>query len=338
MNTKTSSNGKRMAAKAADVCPHCDGMGFVIPNVRQDDPRFGRAVPCVCKRSEIEANRLDRLAQVSQLGALKNLQFDSFMPDGIGLPPAKARNLQTAYNTAELFSKDPDGWLVLRGGYGSGKTHLAAAIANAQLAAGKPVLFINTPDLLDHLRATYNPSSPVSYDERFAQVRNASLLILDALGSHNGSEWAQEKLYQIFNYRYNARLATVITTNEPIDAIEVRIRSRLSDLSFVQMVTILAPDFRRGGVYQEESELSTLHLHQDKTFSRFNLRQHELPRTQSANLARALEVAQAFAAEPKHWLVLNGHAYGNGKTHLAAAIANAANERGDAVLLVVVPD
>ena len=48
---------------------------------------------------------------------------------------------------------------MLLGGYGCGKTHLAAAIANFRLALGHPVLFVVVPDLLDHLRATYAPNS-----------------------------------------------------------------------------------------------------------------------------------------------------------------------------------
>jgi DNA replication protein DnaC len=332
-STKTSSNGK-----VDDVCPHCNGMGFVIPNVPPVDPRFGRAVACACKQTEIEQNRSDRLFQLSQLGALTHCTFANFSPDGIGLPPQKALNLRRAHERTLAFAQEPNGWMVLKGGYGCGKTHLAAAIANHRLALGQPVIFANVPDLLDHLRATYSPGSTVSYDERFDQVRSAQLLILDDLGTQSNSPWAQEKLYQIFNYRYNARLPTVITTNEELEAIEIRIRSRLSDLSFVQMVAILAPDFRRGGVYQEESDLSSLHLHPEKTFERFSLRDDELTRTHASNLRKAFDTARTFAEKPEDWLVLNGTAFGNGKTHLAAAIANKASRNGESVLFIVVPD
>jgi DNA replication protein DnaC len=275
---------------------------------------------------------------MSQLGALQNYTFSTFAPEGIGLPPAKERNLKNAFIQAKTFAKQPDGWMILKGGYGCGKTHLAAAIANYQLEHGKPVLFVNTPDLLDHLRGTYSPNSPVTYDEQFEKVRNAPLLVLDDLGAQSATDWAQEKLYQIFNYRYNARLPTVITTNTELESIEIRIRSRMSDLSFVQIVTILAPDFRRGGIYQEESDLSSLHLHNDKRFDTFNLRTNELTSKTSSNLRRGMDMAHAFAADPRGWLVLQSNNYGNGKTHLAAAIANEVSSRGESVLFIVVPD
>ena len=251
---------------------------------------------------------------------------------------AKQRNLRLAYERALEYADRPEGWLVFKGGYGCGKTHLAAAIANYRLALGYPVLFVNTPDLLDHLRAAYSPNTTVNYDSRFDEVRNAPLLILDDLGTQSNTEWAQEKLYQIFNYRYNARLPTVITTNVELESVEIRIRSRMVDPSLVQIIHIAAPDFRRAGVDQDQSDLSTLNLHGDKRFDNFDLRQGELPGGQAENLRRALNTAKAFAENPSDWLVFNSIAYGNGKTHLAAAIANEVANQGEAVLFVVVPD
>jgi len=282
--------------------------------------------------------RAGRLLKMSQLGALHHCTFDTFFPGGIGLTPAKQRNLRQAYDRALAYAKEPSGWLVFKGGYGSGKTHLAAAIANQCISDSLPVIFVNTPDLLDHLRATFSPTSATGYDERFEQMRNAPLLVLDDLGSQANSEWGQEKLYQIFNHRYNAQLPTVITTNEELEAIEIRIRSRMVDPSLVQIITLLAPDFRRAGVDQDQSDLSSLNHHGDKTFSAFSTREDELPANQAKNLERAVDTAKAFAHQPSDWLVFNSIAYGNGKTHLAAAIANHVSNLGEPVLFVVVPD
>jgi DNA replication protein DnaC len=290
-----------------------------VPAVGPEDPGFGRAVPCTCRAAELEARRHDQLMQMSQLGALTESTFNTFIPEGHGLNEAKRRNLRIAFETAQTYAHQPNGWLVLKGGYGCGKTHLAAAIANHRLAEGEPVLFVNTPDLLDHLRSAYSPNAETGYDARFDQVRNAPLLVLDDLGTQSNTEWAQEKLYQIFNYRYNARLPTVITTNAELESLEPRIRSRVVDPSLVQVVHILAHDFRGTGIGKDHSDLSTLNLHGDKTFDNFDVRESELPRAESDNLRRALQTARDFAADPHDWLVFNSIAYGNGKTHLAAS-------------------
>lgn len=342
MNSKTSSNGKPDLELDEGLgkpdCPHCQGLGYIIPDVPPIHPSFGRAVPCACRAIEREMAHMQKLQQISQLGALQDCTFDTFLPEGHGLAPGKQLNLKMAYERAMIFAREPKGWLLLKGGYGCGKTHLAAAIANYRLTMGYSVLFVNTPDLLDHLRAAFGPNATVGYDERFDQVRNTPLLILDDLGTQSNSEWAQEKLYQIFNYRYNAHLPTVITTNLELEAIEIRIRSRMVDPSLVQIIAITAHDFRQSGVMQDQSELSTLSLHRDKALENFDVRDRELPRSQADNLRRALDTAVEFANTPKDWLVFNSIGYGNGKTHLAAAIANYIANQGEPVLFIVVPD
>lgn len=336
--SKASSNAETAIGPGKPGCPFCDGLGYVIPDVGPEHPAFGRAVTCSCRATEEETARRDNLLRLSQIGPLRHCTFESFLPDGHGLTPSRQRNLKMAYQRVREYAENPEGWLVLKGGYGCGKTHLAAAIANYRLDHGQLVLFVNTPDLLDHLRATFSPNSDVHYDERFEQIREAPLLILDDLGTQTNSEWAQEKLYQIFNHRYNARLPTVITTNLELESIEMRIRSRMVDPTLVSVVHIAAPDFRRAGVDQEHSDLSSLNLHSDQTFDNFDLRQRELPRPQAENLRRAYETAREFAEHPADWLVLNSVGFGNGKTHLAAAIANHVANSGEPVLFIVVPD
>lgn len=319
------------------LCPHCGGTGYLRQEVPVGDPDFGKLAPCVCRLRDREAKRLSQLRTISNMQMMERFTFDNFMPDGIGLTESRRRTLRMAYDTAAEFAEQPQGWLLLLGGYGCGKTHLAAAIANRVIERGEPALFVVVPDLLDHLRAAYSPSSSSSYDERFEQIRNASLLILDDLGAHSSTPWAQEKLFSLFNYRYNAQLPTVVTSNHELEDIDYRVRSRLIDPDLSRIITILAPDFRQSGVTQGLSELSSLSLHADQTFETFDLREHELDREKAENLKRAFSFARNFAAQPRDWIAFSG-AFGCGKTHLAAAIANEVAKRGEPALFVVVPD
>jgi DNA replication protein DnaC len=325
------------SSAGSDECPLCGGLGYVRENVPVGHPHFGKLFPCRCTLAQMEQQQMERLRSLSQLEHLTHLTFDTFVTERPGLPPDKADNLYHAYNLARQYADRPQGWLILLGGYGCGKTHLAAAIANQVVERRQPVLFVVVPDLLDHLRATFGPHSPVRYDERFEEVRNAQLLILDDLGTQSSTPWAQEKLFQILNYRYNARLPSVITSNQSLEEIDLRIRSRMVDPDLATIVTILAPDFRQGGVAQDQSDLSTLSLMQDMTFGTFDLRRDALPAEDRANLKRAVEMCREYAEHPDGWLVLTGD-YGCGKTHLAAAIANARVAMGQPVLFVVVPD
>lgn len=340
MRTTSSTDGPQGNSwdrAGGNVCPICHGLGFISRDVPVGHPDFGRAIPCQCRQEELTAARLADLRRASNLGMLSHMTFDSFLPDGIGLNVEKQRNLRQAFTQARSFAEEPRGWLILKGGYGCGKTHLGAAIANYRIERGHPAIFVVVPDLLDHLRAAFSPSSEVTYDERFESVRTTPLLILDDLGTHAASPWAQEKLYQIFNHRYNAQLPTVITTNRELEEIDLRLRSRMVDPSLSIICTILAPDFRRAGIGGNDSELSSLSLHQDQTFNSFDLWNDELDRERQENLRRAYNLARSFAENPAGWLVLTG-TYGCGKTHLAAAIANYRADLGYPPLFVTVAD
>jgi DNA replication protein DnaC len=153
-------------------------------------------------------------------------------------------NLERAYRLALEFAKSPEGWLVFQGVTGCGKTHLAAAIVNFRYQAGKPALFVVVPEFLDHLRSTFSPESKVTYDQMFERVKTTPLLVLDDFGEQSTTQWAQEKLYQVINYRYNAQLPTVITTSRALEELEGRISSRLADHKMSTPFAILAPDFR----------------------------------------------------------------------------------------------
>jgi DNA replication protein DnaC len=184
----------------------------------------------------------------SEFKLQKSMTFENFDRRRENLPLEKQENLETAYRVAFEFAKSPDGWVVFMGETGCGKTHLAAAIANFRASQGLPVMFVPVPDLLDHLRATFSPSSAVSYDRRFDEVREAALLVLDDLGTQASTAWAQEKLYQLLNHRYNKALPTVMTTAQRLDEIDARIRSRMLDTRLCTLLAITAPSYTAGRV------------------------------------------------------------------------------------------
>ncbi|MGD9091875.1 MAG: ATP-binding protein [Anaerolineales bacterium] len=319
-------------------CPNCSGLGYLRFDVPIGHPDFGKVQVCSCRQGDISQQVRQRLFALSNLDALEHLTFENFQPRGhVGLRPMQADSLEQAYNQAHLFSQSLEGWLLIQGDYGCGKTHLAAAIANFAVSLGTPTLFITVPDLLDTMRFVYDDPE-TTFEERFDQVRNASLLVLDDFGTQNATSWAQEKLFQILNYRYINHLPTVVTTNLLLDEIEGRIRSRLEDPELVTRVQILAPDYRRPTYDASQPELSSLDLLHKMTFATFDLRKSEgLPKGQAKDLQKAFDTARGFAENPQGWLIFTG-TYGCGKTHLAAAIANYRSDLGYPPLFVVVPD
>ena len=335
----TSLNAPQKSDSLGDPdCPHCGGSGYVRPELPVGHPDFGRLEICVCRRARLAEGVRARLYALSRLDQLQGLTFDNFQARGRkALPELQANSLESARNTARNYAQRLSGWLLLSGGFGCGKTHLAAAIANFAVSMGVPTLFLTVPDLLDTLRMAYD-STDTTFEDRFEEVRSARLLVMDDFGTQNATPWAQEKLFQIINFRYINKLPTVITTNLGLGEIEPRIRSRLSDPELVTVVRITAPDFRRPTQDLRQPELSSLDLLAGKSFSNFQDRRREgLTADQTRSLQDALKAAHDFAEKPAGWLILSGP-YGSGKTHLAAAIANYRAALGDPSLFVVVPD
>ncbi len=316
-------------------CPICHGLGYVSEDVPVGHPRFGKAVPCTCRMDEIQAAQSDQLRRLSSLGHLTEKRFDNFLPEGHTAERDQRESLRRAYDQCLAFAEEPRGWLLLHGGYGCGKTHLAAAIVNLRLETGKQSIFVNTPDLLDHLRSTFSPNSEVPYDELFEQVRNTPVLVLDDLGAESPTAWAQEKLYQILNYRYNEKLPTVVTSNQELDRLDPRLRSRLVDLDLVRKIAIHAPDFRRAHT-SSETDISSLLLHANQNFNNFELRK-DATKDHRDSLQTAYDAARRYADNPSGWLVVLGF-YGVGKTHLAAAVANYRVQQGHPAIFVTAAD
>jgi len=295
-------------------------------------PDFDRLVPCQCTQREFDKERLSRLEKYSNLGPLIRLTFDNLLPRGRSSDPQNQERFARSLQVAKGFAENPKGWLVLSGPSGCGKTHLAAAIANYRLQKGHPLFFVTVPDLLDHLRTAFSPSSDVTYDELFERVRNAPLLVLDDLGRQSSTPWAEEKLFQILNHRFNAELPTVVTIND-IRNLDERLAVRLQNPAIAQICELekaLLP------LFQQIGGLSTQFL-EDKTFETFDTRGMNADARGRDSLQTAFTEARRFAESPKDWLVFLG-VHGCGKTHLAAAIANHQLRMGKPVFFAVVPD
>lgn len=204
-------------------CPGAECPGaYRAANLPPDHPWFGRLVPCVCT--------LRRLAQqiARTLPAeIRRMRFTAYQA---------APNQRTALRLAEQFAADP--WqgralFTLIGPNRTGKTHLAAAIANALLDRGEPIWFARVPGLLDDLRNGYADDT---YHQHLRLLQQAQLLVLDDLGAEQTQTgepyavtWSQDKLFQIIDHRLLQHLPTVITTNRLKAMLSPRIGARLWD-------------------------------------------------------------------------------------------------------------
>jgi len=212
-----------------------------------DHPDRGRGFPCECTASLIRERRRQELRAQSGLRALSRMTFEAFEFREGDIPEDHSKNLFDVWDAVRSYAEKPwpQGWLLLYGTYGCGKTHLAAAAVNHRIAMlERPAMFVVVPDFLDYLRSTFNPASFAGGDDYFQRVKTIEFLVLDDLGAEHSTPWVNETLFQLVNYRYNNELPTIFTSNADVEGVEDRVRSRMLDNSFTERWAIQAPDYR----------------------------------------------------------------------------------------------
>lgn len=154
---------------------------------------------------ELQKKRAEILLKKSNLGErFKNKTFETYeVADNV-----KAFKTCKAFAELDDFAVTPNS-LMICGGYGTGKTHLAAAICNRLLERGMPVLFDTFGGHLEKLKAEYQGVIK-NYLEH---LKTVPILVMDDVGKEKQTEWSTAVMYDIINHRYVHYLPIVITSN-----------------------------------------------------------------------------------------------------------------------------
>ena len=309
---------------SAPPCPRCGGTGYVRRNVPVGHEAFGRAVPCECAERDAAEQLAEQLQRMSNLGPLSRT---APLRRGVAGKRRPADRLPVRRRADPAALAGP-----LRA-RGSGRTRLAAELANRRLERASRALYFVAADLLDRLRAAYRRDAQMPYPVLFEHARDAEFLIIDDADLTNPTDWAREKLFQLLNHRWNAGLRTVIIVGESgSDGLGLARWLATGDRTLnitLQSVRATSRYHQIGGL--REDVLARY------TFDRFRARNGEDLPSDACNLKLIKSAVADWAAAPRGSLTLIGGT-GTGKTHLAAAVANLALDRGEEVWFAVVPD
>lgn len=244
-------------------CEVCLGAGFVTYDRHAGHPEFGKAFPCQCNQpSPVEFRRTMAVLRLKadtdamfreKVNMLERQTFGSFRdrPDLVDneqcTAAEQADSLQRALVSAQMLATGEAkySFLVLDGTYGNGKTHIATAALNHVLNAGGQGMFVKVPTLLRALREGF---ADETYSSILATLTRTPFLVLDDYGANKDTEWSREQLYMLIDDRYEARAKTILTTNEPEEQWEPRVKDRLKSWhnGVSKVVAISAPSYRTG--------------------------------------------------------------------------------------------
>ena len=141
--------------------------------------------------------------------------------------------------------KRPEGAsLVLTGAPGTGKTHLACAIASeimqTHLAA---TLFMTVSAMLRSIKSTYRKDSERTEQEAISALNQPDLLILDEVGVQVGSEHEKLLMFEVLNERYQQMRPTILISNLAVDELEEFLGHRVMD-RYRECGSVLAFDWQ----------------------------------------------------------------------------------------------
>lgn len=166
-----------------------------------------------CQRCMDEA----QTARLQGYGLPDNLigaTFENFIPDDA----ADAGHV----DQVRAFCEIQRGFLIMLGGFGTGKSHLGAA-ALRQVGRG---WFVKQSSLLLALRQTYRDKAAFDPIDR---AQSARLFVLDDVGISSGGRDELPLLHEILDYRHGERLPTIITSNLPLEGLSAVIGERMAD-------------------------------------------------------------------------------------------------------------
>ena len=175
-------------------CPTCGfplgSPGAVRLDVPVNDPRFGRPVPCPDCHDATVSQRLSKCSQLT--GWLRQARLAGYRVHDAN---------RLGYQEASTFVNEPLRWLTFWGPFGTGKTHLCAAIVNACVDKRKAAVYYTLPDLLNVLRGTFKDNA---FSDTFGRLVGVPVLVIDEVDKVNWTTWADEAVYELVDARYRA--------------------------------------------------------------------------------------------------------------------------------------
>ena len=186
-------------------------------------------------RAESEAMELERrktlwVARLDEAGIPERFR-ESWLEAYKADLPGQKKALAWANDYAEGFGHPERRGrsALLMGKPGTGKTHLAVAIALHVLKQGGSVRYTTVQRMFRAIKATWTKGSAITETKAVAEFTKPDLLILDEVGVQFGSDDESSLIFDVLNERYEERRATLLLSNFAQDLVVKFLGERVID-------------------------------------------------------------------------------------------------------------
>lgn len=233
------STQKTSTRQLSNCCPVCKGRGWKFVT---DNDGYEIMVECECGTTQKEMKKkLISFADIPE--SFQNMDLASYSTT-IYLDKKSRKIAETALkavnywiNSFENMQERGMGFYFYSNTKGSGKTRLAASIANELIQKKRlQVKFCTSLQILNEIKASWNQKeSEYSESKLLDFLSTSKILIIDDFGTEQADkDWVNERFYQIINNRYINKKITIFTSNERLDLLKYdsRITNRIKERTF----------------------------------------------------------------------------------------------------------
>lgn len=205
------------------ICPKCVDEFDLRVEEKAKEIELEREEAAQKKRAEKRMEKL-LVRGVSKRSIGKT--FKTYISDTAG----KKKALESCLELSSKIKNDEQPFnLIMVGGVGTGKTHLANSMVIDLLDAKKVCVRINLIDLIRRLKSTWSRDSEETETEVIEMFVGVDLLIIDEVGIQFGSDTEKMFVFDIINGRYEECLPTAIISNLDINGVKEIIGERCID-------------------------------------------------------------------------------------------------------------
>lgn len=234
--TMTTSKEPGKGLMASDVCPKCHGTGWIY---WFDDEGRESGYRCDCGLVERQiANRKLEFANIPE--AFRNLDIRSF-DLGVYRKDESRKVIRNTGAAIKYYLDNLDemkgngmGLYLYSGTKGSGKTRMAASIANEMVSTYRmQVKFAGSMQIINEIKATWDDKDR-SESDLLRALSTVQVLVIDDFGTEIPRDWIGERFYSIINGRHQDKLITMYTSNLSLQDLRYddRITSRIKEHTF----------------------------------------------------------------------------------------------------------